>query len=69
MIKTATNKVVATIPVGMEPVGVAFTPNGKRAYVANFDTNDVSVIETATNTVVAVVNVGTHPSGVGIVSS
>jgi YVTN family beta-propeller protein len=40
VIKSATNKVVATIPVGMEPEELLFTPDGKRAYVANFDTND-----------------------------
>jgi DNA-binding beta-propeller fold protein YncE len=31
---------VATIAVGMEPEELLFTPDGKRAYVANFDTND-----------------------------
>jgi YVTN family beta-propeller protein len=35
--------------------GVAVTPDGKHAYVANFESLDVSVIDTATNTVVATV--------------
>ena len=55
MIKTANRAVVATIPVGNGPAGVAFTPDGTHAYVANFGSNTVSVIATATNTVVATV--------------
>ena len=53
VIKTANRAVVATIPVGNEPLGVAFTPDGTQAYVANIGSNTVSVIATATNTVVA----------------
>src|SRR5438128_5291975 len=36
VIDTATNTVVATIPVGPVPVGVAITPDGTRAYVDDF---------------------------------
>jgi DNA-binding beta-propeller fold protein YncE len=32
---TATNTVEATVAVGVEPVGVAITPDGTHAYVAN----------------------------------
>ena len=39
-------------------------PDGKRAYVANHSSNDVSVIDTATNTVVATVVVGASPIAV-----
>ena len=53
VIDTATNTVVATIPVGAVPVGVAITPDGTRAYVTNAGDNTVLVIDTATNTVVA----------------
>src|SRR5208283_2313119 len=35
VIATATNTVVATVPVGNGPAGVAITPNGTRAYVTN----------------------------------
>ena len=42
----------ATVPVGRYPNGVAITPNGKFAYVANQRSNTVSVIDTANNTVV-----------------
>jgi YVTN family beta-propeller protein len=56
VIDTASNMVVATVPVGNSPFGVAITPDGKHAYVANG--NGVSVIDTATNVVVATVPVG-----------
>ncbi|MFZ3328855.1 MAG: hypothetical protein WA231_24625, partial [Methylocella sp.] len=59
VIATATNTVMATVPVGMSPNGVAVTPDGKHAYVTGFEfISDfdsfgiVSVIDTATNTVV-----------------
>lgn len=51
VIDTATNTVVATVPVGFGPVGVAVAPNGSRVYVANGGSG-VAVIDTATNTVV-----------------
>ncbi|MER7757212.1 IPT/TIG domain-containing protein [Kitasatospora sp. NPDC097643] len=45
----------AGIPVGVSPLGVALTPDGARAYVANRASNSVSVIDTATNTVTATI--------------
>src|SRR5207245_7249645 len=35
VIDTATNAIVATVPVGASPIGVAFAPSGGRVYVAN----------------------------------
>jgi len=66
VIDTATNTVVATVPVGLGfPNGVAVTPDGKHAYVAigtpSLVPSSVSVIDTATNTVVATVPVGISP--------
>src|SRR5262249_25544096 len=66
VIDTATNTVVATVPVGRFPRGVAITPDGTHAYVANEFSFTVSVIDTATNTVVATVPVGINPVGVAI---
>ena len=66
VIATATNTVVATIPVGVGPLGVAITPTGAFAYVVNLNSSTVSVIATATNTVVAMISVGAEPSGVAI---
>ena len=55
----------ATIPVGY-PVGVAVTPDGSKVYVANVDSNSVSVINTAKNTVTATITVGTNPVAFGV---
>ena len=63
VIDTATNDVTAR-PVGNSPYEVAVSPDGKKAYVTNFNntgiysTGTVSVIDTATDTVTATVNVG-----------
>jgi YVTN family beta-propeller protein len=61
VIATATNTVVAQIPV-TDPIGVAITPDGKDADVTF--ASDAAVIDTATNTVVATVPVGAAPQGV-----
>ena len=51
VIDVATNTVVAIVPVGITPNGVAITPDGTSAYVANVRSASVSVIDVATNTV------------------
>jgi YVTN family beta-propeller protein len=66
VIDTATNTVIATIPVGTTPQGVAVTPDGSKVYVANSDSNTVSVIDTATNTVSATTPVGSYPVAFGV---
>ena len=50
------------IAVGVNPEGIAITPDGKRAYVTNFGSDTVSVIDTSTNLVIATI-VG--PNGFG----
>ena len=65
VIDTATNTVIATVPVGTWPRGVSVNPAGTRVYVANGGSNNVSVIDTATNTVVATVLVGDWPDAYG----
>jgi YVTN family beta-propeller protein len=69
VIDTASNTVVATVPVGKEPSSVAITPDVKHAYVGNAYSGTVSVIDTATNVVVVTVPVpvGDGPSAVGII--
>lgn len=57
---------IATIPVGTDPQGVAVNPLTNRIYVANHGSNDVSVIDGATNTVVATVPVGVEPQAIGV---
>jgi len=44
VINGATNTVIATIPVGTWPVGVAYDPSNGYIYVTNFDSGTVSVI-------------------------
>jgi len=66
VIDTATNTVVATVPVGASPFGVAVNLDATRVYVGNRNSNNVSVINTATNTVVATVAVGTSPLGIAV---
>ena len=65
MIDTATNTVIATIPVGSSPLGVAVTPDGRKVYVANSGSNNVFVIDTASNSVLAEVSVGIQPVAFG----
>lgn len=50
-----------TIPVGTDPQGIALTPDGTRAYVANRASNTVSVIDTATDTVIQTIPTGVAP--------
>jgi YVTN family beta-propeller protein len=68
VIATASNTVVATVPVGVLPRGVAVTPDGKHVYVTSgVSSNTVSVIDTASNTVeAATIMVGNGPFAVGI---
>ena len=65
VINTTNNTVLATIPVGRFPSGVAITPDGTRIYVTNiFDS--ISVIDAATNSVVATIPSVQFPTGIAI---
>jgi YVTN family beta-propeller protein len=64
VIQTRSNEVVATIPVGNLPAGVAITPDGKRAYVTSRGNNNVWVLDTTTHTVVKTVDVQIEPANV-----
>src|SRR5205809_66186 len=63
---TAGGIVVATIPVGGDPSGVAYDSRSRHIYVANGGANNVSVIDGTI--VVATIPVGGDPSGVAYVS-
>ncbi|MGH3671038.1 MAG: YncE family protein [Pseudonocardiaceae bacterium] len=63
VIDTLSNTVIATIPVGSCPEGVAVTPDGRHVYVPNFASNSVSVIDTANDTVADTIPVGGDPWG------
>ncbi len=60
------NQTVATILVGTDPNGMAFTPDGRYGYVANTGSNNVSVMDTSSNTVIATVPVGKQPSTIAM---
>lgn len=74
VIDTATNTVIATIPVGIFPYGVTVTPDGKKVYVTNrkgkivgfVNRNTVSVIDTSINTVTITVPVGNNQFEVAV---
>jgi YVTN family beta-propeller protein len=64
VIDTATNKVMATVPVGA--IAVAVSPDGKHVYVAGSPESggNISVIDTATNTVEAATITLATPNGI-----
>src|SRR5467141_5457129 len=68
VINTATNSVIDVIPVEIQPLSGAMSPNGQEVYITNsgwiFGSNSVSVISTLTNAVVATIPVGNFPIGV-----
>jgi len=66
VISTATNGVIATVPVGGTLGGVSVTPDNSKVYVANSADNSVSVIDTATNAVVSTIPVGNSPVAFGV---
>ncbi|MFF3689509.1 beta-propeller fold lactonase family protein [Streptomyces sp. NPDC002187] len=58
---------VVSIKVGDSPQGMAVSPDGRRGYVANFNSGSVSVIDAATNrTVGSPIPVGATPEGIDV---
>ena len=66
VINVATNTVLATVPVGSGPTGVAVNPAGTRVYVANKQDSLISVLDTATNSIIATVQIGVTSFGVAV---
>jgi YVTN family beta-propeller protein len=63
---TPAGRVTATIGVGDLPWDIVVSADGKAAYVANPDSNSVSVIATASNAVTATVSVPGDPDTLGL---
>jgi YVTN family beta-propeller protein len=63
---TASPTVSGEVAVGSEPTGVALSPTGKLAVVANFGETTVSIVDTETLQVVSRVEVGSNPRAVAI---
>jgi len=61
VINGTTNKVVANVTVGVNPVGVTFDPANKNVYVSNFGSSSVSVISSKTDKVLTTITVPPNP--------
>ncbi|WP_419661177.1 hypothetical protein Dvar_15980 [Desulfosarcina variabilis str. Montpellier] len=57
---------ITTINVGDDPIGVAVTPDGNYAYVANSEDNSVSIIDTDDESVTDTLYVDDGPWGVAV---
>ena len=57
------------IETGGAPAGIVFTPDGTRAYVANYNLNEVQVINTENRTLITTITVGSAPSTIGFNST
>jgi YVTN family beta-propeller protein len=66
VIDTATDSVIATIPVGNGPRGIAVSPDGARVYVTHSLSNVIYVIDTATNTVINKIDTRNRPTCVAV---
>ena len=69
VINTATNRLIANIPVGDKSFEIAFDSANDRMYVTNSVDNTVSVISTANNSVIATVSVGDRPNPIAFDSA
>jgi YVTN family beta-propeller protein len=64
VIDTGTGSVVATIPVGRDPIGVVVLPSGAKVYITNYQDHTVSVIDTTSNTVSSTISGFGSPWGI-----
>jgi YVTN family beta-propeller protein len=63
IVDTAQAKVLATVPVGTGPHGMAASLDGRQVFVGADGASTVSVIDTATDRVIATIEVGKSPHG------
>ena len=66
IIDGSTDKVDATINVGISPYGIGVNPLNNRIYVSNRDSGTVSVIDGSTNNQIANVSTGKRPLSVAV---
>ncbi|MCD4848726.1 MAG: YncE family protein [Candidatus Aegiribacteria sp.] len=55
------DSVITVVGVGDYPYGICSSPSGDYVYVANYSSNNVSIIRTSDNTIAATVDVGDGP--------
>ncbi len=60
---------IFTVTVGLNPIDVKVSGNGRFLYVTNWGDNTVSIVDTETYQVAATVNVGARPWGMAIMGS
>jgi YVTN family beta-propeller protein len=65
-ISLATRRAGKPIKVGANPEGIAVTPNGRTAYVANYGSNTVTPIDTATRQAGQPISVGGRPFAIAV---
>jgi YVTN family beta-propeller protein len=65
IIDTTTNTITASVPAGTYPTGLAFSPDGAKIYVANDDSNDVTVIDANNHAIQTTISVGDSPVAFG----
>ena len=56
----------APVPVGVEPRGIAITPNGTYAFIANHTVGEVTIVQLSTLTVVRSIKTGGNPYSIAI---
>jgi YVTN family beta-propeller protein len=62
VLNTATEEIVATIPVGDNPNDICITKNGSYLFVANANDNSVSIISRKERKVIEVLNAAMYPN-------
>jgi YVTN family beta-propeller protein len=65
-INTITNAVQGTVTVGNNPFGIGVTPDGRKVYVANRSSANVSVIDVSRKDEICKIAVGSSPSCIAI---
>ena len=66
IVDTQQERMLASVPVGERPWGIALSPDGTRLYTANGGSNDVSVVDVRARKQIARVKVGEGPWGIAI---
>src|SRR5580658_5347822 len=64
LIDTADDHVIAEIPVGKTPRGIAASPDGKKLYVSDQPNSALVVVDLASRTVAGSIALGESPEGV-----
>ncbi len=65
-IDVAQKQVVGKVQAGVAPHGVVVSADGKRAYITNLLSGNVSLVDTATDKEITKINVGGMPNGISL---